>query len=109
MARRWNALDGSSDVSESPQQREPGVYARIVQRVFMAHYEEGAEEVLFYRDEIQTTSQEMGLQAPRNLGDVIYTFRFRRQLPPSIQSTAPRDKSWIVQLAELRAGPVIVL
>ncbi|MGH9645245.1 MAG: endonuclease, partial [Bryobacteraceae bacterium] len=36
---------------------------------------------------------------PKNLGDLLYTFRFRVKLPKSIVETAGEDREWIIELA----------
>ena len=41
----------------------------------------------------------MGINAPKNLGDLIYTFRYRRELPHSILDTAPEGTTWIIRSA----------
>ncbi len=36
---------------------------------------------------------------PKNLGDVIYSFRYRAELPASIRKKAPRDHEWVIRPA----------
>ncbi len=36
---------------------------------------------------------------PKNLGDTIYSFRFRTALPEEIVATAGKDREWIIELA----------
>ncbi len=36
---------------------------------------------------------------PRNLGDLIYSFRYRTALPASIRETAPDKQTWIIRAA----------
>ena len=36
---------------------------------------------------------------PRTLGDLIYSFRYRTELPASILSTAPEGETWIIRSA----------
>ena len=57
------------------------------------------ENFLFEREEIELAAQRLGLDRPKNLGDVIYTFRFRRDLPKAIQEKAPAQKDWVIRLA----------
>ncbi|MFZ2447032.1 MAG: hypothetical protein WAW37_11795 [Syntrophobacteraceae bacterium] len=72
-------------------------YHQIIERIFFAHYVEGAEEVPFERDELVTTAKELGISLPKNLGDIIYSFRYRTALPDSISEKAPEGKSWIIR------------
>lgn len=36
---------------------------------------------------------------PKNLGDVLYSFRFRKDLPKVISDTAPLGLEWVIELA----------
>ncbi|MEZ4706494.1 MAG: hypothetical protein R3A44_04770 [Caldilineaceae bacterium] len=38
----------------------------------------------------------MGFARTKNIGDIPYSFRFRRELPESIRQTAPEDAEWII-------------
>ncbi len=72
-------------------------YGRIIERIFDALYKEGAEEVPFERKEIQQAAEELGIDIPRNLGDVVYSFRYRAALPESVKERAPDGKVWIIR------------
>lgn len=71
-------------------------YTRIIERIFASRHQTGANQVDFARDEIETVAAELGIRLPRNLGDLIYSFRYRVELPESIRSRAPRGKQWII-------------
>ena len=72
------------------------LYSVIVAKIFADKYREGATEVAFSRDEMLKAADDLDLERPKNVGDVAYSFRFRRQLPASITSTAPEGKEWII-------------
>lgn len=74
-------------------------YTQIIERIFRSHYEEGDEEVLFERSEINDAASELGIDIPKNIGDLIYTFRYRMALPESVMSTAPEGREWIIMPA----------
>jgi hypothetical protein len=78
---------------------EESRYIRIIERVFLERYEEGATSVPFTRDDIVRVAKELGIDLPKNLGDVVYSFRYRRSLPESIRARAPQGKSWIIRSA----------
>jgi hypothetical protein len=82
-----------------PRSREPNRYARIIERVFLAHYRDGAEQVFFTRDDLERAAAVLNVKLPKNIGDVIYSFRFRSSFPDAISSRAPKGKSWIIRLA----------
>lgn len=72
-------------------------YGPIIEHIFAKHHTEGALEVPFHRDEIVTSAQELGLKRPSNLGDVLYSFRYRRKLPESVTAKAPPGRQWIIR------------
>ncbi|MDX1992354.1 MAG: endonuclease [bacterium] len=79
--------------------KEQNRYNQIIERIFFDHYVEGAEEVLFERTDIERVAQSLGINLPKNLGDVIYSFRYRTLLPQTIGSKAPEGKTWIIRPA----------
>jgi hypothetical protein len=74
-------------------------YAQIIEKVFSRHYRKGATTVEFTRDEIIDAAKEIGIEMPKNLGDLVYTFRYRTKLPESVVSKAPRGTQWVIRPA----------
>jgi hypothetical protein len=74
-------------------------YVQIIERIFFNHYRKGNEEVPFERDEIVSIAESLKIKLPKNLGDIIYTFRYRASLPESIREKAPEGKWWIIRPA----------
>lgn len=77
----------------------PNRYTQILEKIFFAHYKTGDEEVAFARQEIESAAAALDIKLPKNLGDLIYSFRFRTELPKGIRATAPPNKSWVIKLA----------
>ena len=71
-------------------------YVSIVEKIFFDHYKEGASEFEFERDEIAEAATYLGVTFPKNLGDVVYTFRYRKKLPGRILATQPEGKHWLI-------------
>lgn len=74
----------------------PNVYNQLIERIFLRAYTAGAAEVAFVRTDIDTVANELGLARPKNLGDLLYTYRFRASLPAAITDTAPEGKQWVI-------------
>lgn len=74
-------------------------YARILERIFSARYSPGMREVPFQREDIVATAAELGIATPKNLGDLIYSFRYRNPLPTTIAATAPANEEWSLRSA----------
>jgi hypothetical protein len=62
-------------------------YARIIEAIFQRYWKEGKSEFSFERDELIQVCRELTIELPKNLGDIIYTFRYRKSLPKSILTT----------------------
>jgi len=74
-------------------------YAKIIERIFFDHYRSGMREVPFAREEITRVAKKLKIVLPKNLGDLIYTFRYRGVLPESILAKAPEGEHWIIRPA----------
>lgn len=74
-------------------------YRRIIEYIFGRHYREGLSSFEFERDEIEDAARELGLRRPKNLGDVVYSFRHRRPLPGTVAEKAPKGTQWIIRSA----------
>lgn len=73
-------------------------YSRIIEKIFLSNFRPGASEVPFAREEIIQAARRLRISLPKNLGDVIYSFRFRVDFPESVASKAPRGMTWIIRL-----------
>lgn len=71
-------------------------YQEIIERVFLRRYTPGKREVPFARTELTEAASQLGYAIPKNLGDVVYSFRYRRSLPPAIADTAPTGREWAI-------------
>ncbi len=72
-------------------------YARIIESIFHAHYHDGASELPFERQELADIAAKLGIERPKNLGDIVYTFSSRAPFPYSITSLAPDGKQWVIR------------
>ena len=79
--------------------KEPSRYDQLIEAIFFAHYEKGVASFEFQRSEIEKCARELGIRLPKNLGDLIYSFRFRTPLPQRIRATAPKGKQWVIRSA----------
>jgi len=72
-------------------------YAKIIESIFLAGYEDGDREVCFDREDLVRHAEKLGIDLPKNLGDVVYSFRYRQTLPNSIRNRAPEGLVWIIR------------
>lgn len=73
-----------------------GKYEEIIEWVFFNNYRNGSVKVSFDREELVHASDALGFARIKNLGDIPYSFRFRRELPAGIQDAAPAGAEWII-------------
>ncbi len=74
-------------------------YVQILEAIFKKFYIEGSTEVVFDRTDIGQAAQELGIKLPKNLGDILYSFRYRTQLPEIIKSKATAGYEWMIRPA----------
>ena len=74
-------------------------YAALIEKIFFEGYEEGATSIDFVRKDIENAAAELGIDLPKNLGDVIYSFRFRTPFPASVVELQPEGMEWLIELA----------
>ena len=74
-------------------------YAAIIEAIFHAKYRRGQREVEFEREDIVTFASKLDIKLPKNLGDLVYSFRYRTALPSSILAEAPAGETWIIRPA----------
>ena len=79
--------------------KEPNRYIKILEAIFVRHFKKGTTEIAFERTEFSQVANELGIILPKNLGDVLYSFRYRTLLPKSITSKAPKGYEWIIRPA----------
>lgn len=72
-------------------------YRILIERVFFDHWIEGATEFEFERTEIEVHAAQQDIRLPKNIGDLIYSFRFRYPLPDSILETQPEGLEWVIE------------
>lgn len=76
--------------------KQPALYDALIVRIFNNHYKKGISAFEFDRIEIETVAAELKLRLPKNLGDLIYSFRYRKTFPQEIVSTGSGKKQWTI-------------
>jgi hypothetical protein len=82
--------------------RQANRYAQIIERVFLDNYTPGAKSVPFTRAEFASVASALGIKLPSNLGDVLYTFRYRSELPARVLAKQPKGLQWVIFPAKIR-------
>src|SRR4030043_1999840 len=74
-------------------------YSQIIEAIFSKYFQKGSKEIPFERSDIVTVAKKLRIKLPKNLGDVLYSFRYRTPLPDSIIGKAPKGFEWIIRPA----------
>lgn len=77
--------------------RPPNRYHSIIERIFENHYQAEVTEFEFTRDEVVAVADALRIALPKNVGDVVYSFRYRSELPESVRATAASGREWIIE------------
>jgi SAM-dependent methyltransferase len=72
-------------------------YSRIIGSIFQERYAKGVKEVEFDWEDISSHAEKLGISVPKNLGDVVYSFRYRKDLPETISKQTPEGEAWIIR------------
>ncbi len=70
------------------------MYGAVIEHLFFAKYEQGKRSIEFDRTEIVMAASDLGLDVAKNLGDLVYSFKYRRELPDRVCATAPPEEEW---------------
>jgi len=74
-------------------------YTKLLAAIFDSRYRQDGASFEFDRAELETAAARLGVALPKNLGDVLYAFRYRRAMPKTIAATAPEGLTWIIEPA----------
>jgi hypothetical protein len=72
-------------------------YSNLIAKIFEKKYIAGDSRVSFERTDFVSTASELGIDLPLNLGDIVYSFRYRAVLPSAITATAPSGSEWVIR------------
>lgn len=71
-------------------------YKALIEKIFFDRYKQGATEVPFERSDLVTAASALKITLPKNLGDVIYSLRYRTPMPKRVLATQPKGMEWVI-------------
>lgn len=74
-----------------------GKYDSIIRSIFTEYYEVGKTSICFKRELLQRKADELKIEVPKNLGDIIYSYKYRNSMPEEIMKTAPKGFYWRIR------------
>jgi hypothetical protein len=72
-------------------------YKAIIEKIFFDRYKKSATHVEFERVDLENAAAELGIELPKNLGDILYSVRYRIPMPDKILDTQPKGREWIIE------------
>ena len=76
-------------------------YKQLVEHIFFdpsfGAYRLGIVEIPFARHDIERAAIALGIELPKNIGDVLYAIRYRTPMPRQIVDTQPEGTEWIIE------------
>lgn len=72
-------------------------YDQIMEHIFLKKFEAGVYEVPFEREDFVEAGKAIGMERIKNLGDIVYSYRYRTELPDTIKSKAKKDYEWVIR------------
>lgn len=97
MAKAKGTAKGAGKQKSGSRGEQTNRYKALIESIFFHHWSEGVTDFEFARDEIRTKADELRIELPDNLGDVLYSFRFRISFPQSIIDTQPAGREWVIE------------
>ena len=73
-----------------------GIYEEVIKTIFRKFYKEGVQSFDFTREELSEVCKSLNLN-PKNIGDILYSYRFRKPLPEEILKTQSLGWEWIIE------------
>ncbi len=80
-----------------PKKKDPNRYDRLIESVFLAGYKSGIQTIPFTKLQFEDVAKNLDISLPKNVPDVIYSFRYRNDFPAQIVGTASPGKEWIIR------------
>lgn len=77
--------------------KKPNRYQSLIADIFEKGYSKGKVVVPFSREQLISTAAKLDIPVPKNVGDILYSFRYRNPLPEGILKTQPKGKEWVIE------------
>lgn len=84
-------------MADSAPARGANRYLSLIEKVFFDRYCDGLNSIEFGREDLVAAADASGIRLPKNIGDVLYSVRYRIAMPQSIRSTQPEGMEWVIE------------
>ena len=80
-----------------PKAKAGNRYQALLEKIFFNHFAPGAVEVTFERNELIAAAKKLKIDLPKNLGDIVYSVRYRTPMPAKVIATQPAGSEWTIE------------
>src|SRR5262245_54093732 len=77
---------------EDAKVKKDSIYASTLCAIFTDRYQSGRQEIAFTREDVMRRSE----GRIKNIGDLVYSFRYRSKMPRQIAETVKEPEGWII-------------
>lgn len=84
-------------MAKVPAEKTQNRYKALIEKIFFDSYKRGTTEIEFDRDDLPRAAKALGVELPDNLGDVIYSIRYRSPMPDKVLATQPKGMEWVIE------------
>ena len=95
MKKWWFCVGMAELINLEEEEDMASKYDGVIERVFFNNFSQ-TSTVPFDREELAQACRDLGFDRIKNLGDIVYSYRFRKELPAKINETAPDGCEWII-------------
>ncbi|MFL6312553.1 MAG: hypothetical protein ACJ71W_10640 [Terriglobales bacterium] len=81
---------------KTPKTKKANRYQAILVNIFLSHFKDDEKDFFFERTEIQAVAKKLKIILPKNIGDVLYSQRYRAEWPEKIKATIPNGHDWLI-------------
>lgn len=76
---------------------ETSRYSQLIEDIFFRHYKRGCTTINFTKDDLIETAGKIGITLPKNMPDVIYSYRSRGGKTEKVKKTEPAGFQWVIR------------
>lgn len=73
------------------------IYKSLIEKIFFDRYRKGATKLTFARIDLEKAARTLKVNLPKNLGDIVYSIRYRTVMPDAVLKTQPEGMQWIIE------------
>lgn len=91
----WNP--GSQIMASKKEVEKKNRYDQLIESAFFKYYKRGDRIINFSRKDFEGLARKHGIDLPKNLGDIIYSYRYRNKLPSRMAALLKTGEEWVIR------------